>query len=123
VRVHVCMCTCACVHVCLSLTSGSTVTPLTDQQVNVTRLAGGAGDFDLFVDFDAARGRHVGYVIYGAAYKMGIEELTEDFIYSTGIQVSACVHACVCVCMCVSEYEFLRVVLREKRHASVSECA
>lgn len=69
-------------------TSPTPVGPFTlvSEQVNVTRLKGGAGDFTLFVDYDAARGRHVGYLMYGAAFKMSIEELTEDFVYSTGIQ-------------------------------------
>ncbi len=55
-------------------------------QVNVTRLSKGAGDFALFVDYDVNRTRYVGYVIYGAGYYITIEELTPDFLFSTGIQ-------------------------------------
>eukprot|EP00047_Mylnosiga_fluctuans_P006490 m.247211 g.247211 ORF g.247211 m.247211 type:complete len:382 (-) comp15327_c0_seq1:59-1204(-) len=61
---------------------------LVSEQVNVTRLKGGAGDFDLFVDYDSASGKYKAYVIYGAAYYMSIEELTDDFIYSTGRQAN-----------------------------------
>jgi beta-xylosidase len=45
--------------------------------VNVTRGAG--GDYDLFVDDDGQ-----GYVVYSAAYFMSLEQLTPDFLSSTG---------------------------------------
>lgn len=57
---------------------------LVNEQVNITRLKGGAGDFDLFVDYNVTLGRYVGYVIYSAAYYTSIEELTPDFYDSTG---------------------------------------
>lgn len=50
-----------------------------NKQVNVTRLHGGAGDFTLFADDDGT-----GYLIYSAAYYISIEQLTPDYIYSTG---------------------------------------
>ena len=62
---------------------------MVNEQVNVTRLKGGAGDFTLFVDYNATRGQYVGYVIYSAAFYMSIEELTPDFYYSTG-RTAAC---------------------------------
>lgn len=53
-----------------------------NNQVNITRLHNGAGDFDLFVDqVDGS-----GYVIYSAGYYISIEKLTPDFVYSTGEQ-------------------------------------
>ena len=45
--------------------------------VNITR--GRTGDFDLFVDDDGT-----GYVIYSWNFVMSIEQLTPDFLYSSG---------------------------------------
>lgn len=66
-------------------TSSSPLGPFTLQtsQVNITRLAGGAGDFDIFVDDDGS-----GYLIYSAAFWMSIEKLTPDFLHSTGLNAS-----------------------------------
>jgi hypothetical protein len=49
--------------------------------INVTRTK--CGDFDLLVDSDGT-----GYIIYSCGHVMGIEELTNDFLSSTG-RVSA----------------------------------
>ncbi len=57
--------------------------------MNVTRLKGGAGDFDLFVDFDPDTHQYNGYLLYSAAFYMSIEKLTPDFVASTG-EVAAC---------------------------------
>lgn len=76
------------------LTSPSPEGPfkLTNPQVNITRLCpgpvakppcgkaqGGAGDYTLFVDDDGT-----GYLVYSAQYYMSIEQLTPDFLWSTG---------------------------------------
>ena len=45
--------------------------------VNVTR--GNSGDFDLFVDDDGT-----GYIVYSAYWIVSIEQLTPDFLHSTG---------------------------------------
>merc|ERR1719201_596837 len=53
---------------------------LKNERVNVTRFAAHPGDYALFVDpKDGA-----GYVLYSAGFYMSIEQLTDDFIYSTG---------------------------------------
>jgi len=50
---------------------------LQNKVVNITK--GQSGDFALFVDDDGT-----GYVVYSWAYVMHIEQLTPDFIYSSG---------------------------------------
>eukprot|EP01079_Euglenida_sp_SAG-EU17-18_P001658 gene1658-2867_t len=45
---------------------------------------GGAGDFDVFVDSDGS-----GYIVYGSNFYMSVEELTPDFLNSTGKNASA----------------------------------
>jgi len=49
-----------------------------NKQVNVSRGQQG-GDFDLFVDADGT-----GYVVYSQNYVISVEQLTPDFLYSTG---------------------------------------
>eukprot|EP00039_Didymoeca_costata_P030244 m.28605 g.28605 ORF g.28605 m.28605 type:complete len:471 (-) comp8015_c0_seq2:119-1531(-) len=69
---------------------------LRNTRMNITRLCpgpvatkpcgqaqGGAGDFDVVVDKNGA-----GYIIYSAQFYMGIEKLTDDFLYSTGANAS-----------------------------------
>ena len=75
-------------------TSASPAGPFTvrNHEMNITRLCpgpaasapcgtaqGGAGDFDVYVDTDGTA-----YIIYGANYYMSIEQLTPDYVYSTG---------------------------------------
>jgi len=52
--------------------------------VNVTRAQG--GDFDIFVDYSHKPAD--AYIVYSAQYWMSIEQLTDDFLYSTGKNAS-----------------------------------